>query len=375
MDMSTRTPDVLSARERVEGRLARVLSGLPGSWLLTMIGERPVQVDGLTLDPHLQFILAARRRHPQRLLSGPTPVDGRRRMRREIESVTTGSGVRPTRVKTVRAITVDGAEGPLDARHYVPLMAPGSPPPPVVLFLHGGGFVIGDLDTHDEPCRLLCHHAGAHVVSVDYRLAPEHPFPAPLDDAIAALRWLQREAANLGADPAQVCVGGDSAGANLATVAAFTLAREGTPPAAQYLVYPTTDMQSSLPSRTVHFVRGYVLSSADMDAFRDFYLQSQPIDPRDHRTSPLYTPDPAIAPPAVIVTAGFDPLRDEGRLYAEALQQAGVDVRFRQFSSLIHGFLHMTTVVPAARAAAVESAQMLAFLLRSPLRVTAAQRA
>jgi acetyl esterase len=348
----------LSTRERIEGRVARLLSGLPGSWLLKVIGERPEVVDGQTLDAHLQFILAARRLKRQRLLCEPTPEAGRSRFRREVQAVTTGSASRPTRVKSVRTLTVPGADGPLDARLYTPLTATGDAPQPLLVFLHGGGFVIGDLDTHDEPCRLLCHHGGMQVLSVAYRLAPEHPFPAGLEDVIAATRWAQHNAHALGAAASQVCVGGDSAGATLATVAALTLAREGAVPFAQLLIYPATDVQSATPSRTALFPHGYVLSSRDMDAFRGHYLAHDVSRFTDPRASPLLTPDLTQAAPAVIVTAGFDPLRDEGEAYADALQDAGVPVRRKRFTGMVHGFLHMTTVAPGARAAMVETARM-----------------
>lgn len=290
------------------------------------------------------------------------------RFRREVAAVAAGSATRPTRVKSVRNLTVPGADGPLDARLYAPLAATGGPPQPLLVFLHGGGFVIGDLDTHDEPCRLLCHHGGMHVLSVAYRLAPEHPFPAGLDDVIAATRWAQRNAHTLGAAPSQVCVGGDSAGATLATVAAFILARAGEAPFVQLLIYPATDVQSAEPSRVALFPSGYVLSSRDMDAFRAHYLSNEASLYADERASPLLTPDLHHAAPAVIVTAGFDPLRDEGEAYAEALQRVGVPVRQKRFSGMVHGFLHMTTVAPGARAAMTETARIFRALVDAQVR-------
>lgn len=354
---------VPSTRQRIEGRVARLLSALPGGLLLKLIGEPPHVVDGRTLDPHVQFILAARRRQPQRLMSGPTPAAARRRYQREVLAATIDAGARPTRVRAVRDITIDGAAGPLRARHYLPSLAQDGVAAPVLLYLHGGGFVNGNIITHDEPCRLLCQAGDMHVISLDYRLAPEHPFPAALDDAHAALRWVQREAAALGADPRRVAVGGDSAGANLATVVATEATLDGRPPAAQLLIYPTVDMDSRFPSRTL-FGSGYILTSADMDAFRHLYLGDLAPDQLTPRMSPLLNQCSASTPPALVVTAGFDPLRDEGEVYADQLREAGCPLRLQRFSGLVHGFLHMTSIVPAAHRAVVETARMFRGLLR-----------
>ena len=348
--------DTPSRRERLEGRLARLLAQLPGAWLLRLIGEEPLVVDGLTLDSHIQFILASRRRRPQLLMCEPTPDAARARNRREIAAIATSAGARPTRVRSVANRTIHGADGALAARHYVPFDTDPLIDPPLLVFFHGGGFVICDLDTHDEACRILCSAAGVQVLSVAYRLAPEHPYPAAVDDCCAALRWAQREAASLGADPSLVCVGGDSAGGNLATVAALTVAREGNPVAAQLLIYPTTDASSKHPSRTM-FAAGYVLTSADMDAFHRHYLGDNSAASDDVRVSPARASDLALAPPALVITAGFDPLRDEGEAYAAAMECAGVTVQMRRVEGMVHGFIHMTAVVPAARAAMVAIAK------------------
>jgi acetyl esterase len=223
------------------------------------------------------------------------------------------------------------------------------------VYLHGGGFVIGDVDTHDEPCRLLCRHAGTHVLSVDYRLAPEHPFPAALDDARAALRWARAHAAALGADASRVAVGGDSAGANLATVAARLAAREGAPPDAQLLVYPPTDGPTARPSRAL-FGDGWFLDRADRDAFMAHYTAGAGVGEEDPRISPLRAADLGGLPPALVVTAGFDILRDEGEAYAAALAAAGTPVRAYGEDALPHGFIHMTGVAPAAHRAVVRLA-------------------
>lgn len=356
-------PDTpLSLMQRIEGRVARGLRSVRGAWLLRLIGEPPLVIDGLTLDAHVQFILASRRRKPHGLMCGPTPAEARRRNRNEIRAVTAGAGVRPTRVRSVRDLTVDGADGPLAARHYAPLAAGADAPPPLLVFFHGGGFVICDLDTHDEPCRMLCHHGNMHVLSVAYRLAPEHPFPAGLDDCIAALRWAIAHAGELGADPSRICVGGDSAGANLAVGAALAMASEDRRIAAQLLIYPTTDSASTHASRKL-FAEGFVLTSADMNAFEALYLNDDLGLRSNPRVSPARSPSLAQCPPTLVITAGFDPLRDEGEEFAEDLTDAGVSAQCKRESRLVHGFLHMTTVVPEAYAAVVRMARQFRKML------------
>jgi acetyl esterase len=201
-----------------------------------------------------------------------------------------------------------------------------------------------------------------HVLSVGYRLAPEHPFPTPVEDCCAALRWAIAHAAELGADPMRVCTAGDSAGGNLAAVAALTVAREGTPLAGQLLIYPTTDSRSETTSKEL-FAEGYVLTGADMTAFTQLYLGGDIALRADPRVSPHQSPDLDRSPPTVVVTAAFDPLRDEGEAYASALDAAGVTVRSRRVAGLVHGFMHMTTVVPAAKAAMIDMARMFRALL------------
>ena len=209
-------------------------------------------------------------------------------------------------------------------------------------------WVVGDLDSHDASCRHLCRHAGATVVSVDYRLAPEDPFPAAVDDTCAAFRWVVANAAALHLDPARIAVGGDSAGGNLSAVVAQQMRAEGHPlPAWQLLIYPSTDMTGSCESRRT-FAEGFFLEEHTIDWFQACYLTSadQATDPR---ASPLVTRDLEGLPPAHIVVAGFDPLRDEGEAYARALMAAGVPTTLRCYGSLVHGFYGMGGFVEAAR--------------------------
>jgi acetyl esterase len=259
-----------------------------------------------------------------------------------------------TPVAVVRELTVDGAAGPLRARYYQPDRPAGAP---LLVYCHGGGFVLGDLDTHDETCRMLCRHAGQHVLSVDYRLAPEHPFPAPLDDAVEAFRWGAAHASGFGADSSRVAIGGDSAGGNLSAVVSQLTRDDSVRPAAQLLIYPATDHPTPRPSHRL-FDRDYFLTMADRDAFHRLYLGDSGIGPDDPRVSPLRARDLSGLPPALVVTAGFDVLRDEGEAYAAALEAAGTPARVHREPGLGHGWVNMTGVSPVAHRGLVEVARL-----------------
>lgn len=354
--MALKSP--LSARERLEARTARGLMRLPPAVQLRLAGGTPVRIDGQELDPGLQLTLAAAVRFRGdasiRGAAGPaaTAQDVRAASRREAMALT----VRPTPVKQVSELQVPGADGLLRARHYVP-PEPGDPHP-LLVFLHGGGWTIGDVDTHDEACRILCRHGGLHVLSVEYRLAPEHPFPAAPQDAQAALDWAFEHADELGADPDRVAVGGDSAGGNLAAVVSQTCARErDTAPALQLLIYPATDFSQSRRSMEL-FGEGFFLTGADRDWFQGNYLDAAGVELVDPRISPLLATDLSGLAPALVVTAAFDPLRDEGEDYADALRQAGTPVAQWRAPGLIHGFINMTSINRAAREATVAMAAM-----------------
>ncbi|WP_369254926.1 alpha/beta hydrolase [Geodermatophilus amargosae] len=254
--------------------------------------------------------------------------------------------------------TVPGADGDLRARVYRP---EGDGPFPTVVFFHGGGWVIGDLDTHDNMARSVCRGAGAVVVAVDYRLAPEHPFPAAADDAVASARWVARHLDEFGGDQ-RLGLAGDSAGGNLAAVVAQVLRDDGTPLAGQFLVYPAVDAEGEYPSR-VENATGYFLEKDTMDWFYGHYAGAWD-DAKDARLSPLHGADLAGLPPAVVVTAEYDPLRDEGEAYGRALEAAGVHADVRRYDGMIHGFFDMGAFSPAARTATDESCARFGALLR-----------
>jgi len=229
---------------------------------------------------------------------------------------------------------------------------------PAVVYFHGGGWVLGDLNTHDDVCRALCNLARCAVVSVDYRLAPEHKFPAAVEDAIDGLQWVMREAQALNIDGARLAVVGDSAGATLAAVAALHARDNGGPPLAmQALIYPSTDMAGGTESHVL-YAENYGLTRDNVLWFRDNYL-ARPEDAYDWRASPLRASDLSRLPQTYLLTAGFDPLRDEGRLYAERLHEAGVTVTYECFEGMIHGFLTMGGAIAAARHALYRVAQAL----------------
>jgi acetyl esterase len=215
--------------------------------------------------------------------------------------------------------------------------------PALLLFFHGGGFVLGDLDTHDDVCRFLCTESGMQVLSVDYRLAPEHPFPAPVEDALAVLRWARTQAAAFGIDAAAIAVGGDSAGGNLAAVAAQLLAAEGMPLLGQLLVYPATDRTTVRDSHR-RFGQGFFLSHEDREWFYHHYLAGNAALGADPRVSPLLNAAPGRLAPALVVTGGFDMLRDEGEAYAAHLEAHGTTTELMRIGHVGHGFLNLAAI-------------------------------
>ncbi|MBI2394186.1 MAG: alpha/beta hydrolase [Deltaproteobacteria bacterium] len=280
--------------------------------------------------------------------------------RRQLEESAAIFAPRPRTMSRVEDRKIPGPEGLIPVRLYVPLSH--RRPAAALVYFHGGGFVVGSLSSHDAPCRVLADEGRCVVIAVDYRLAPEHKFPAAVDDAVAAFRWASANAASLGIDPARIAVGGDSAGGNLAAVIAQETREDALRPSFQLLIYPATDFTMSAPShRTMG--SGFFLEHETMLWFRDHYLHGE-AEWRDPRASPLFAPDVRGVPPAFVATAGFDPLRDEGEQYATKLRQAGVPVRYRCYPSLFHGFFSVSGGITAARTTLVEAAAELRNHLR-----------
>ena len=296
------------------------------------------------LDPQAQKLLnliAERGVPPTHTL---TPQDARR-FYLERRSVTQPP---PRPVADVQDLSATGAHSAIPLRLYRPAGIPS--PAPTLVYYHGGGWTMGDLDTHDSLCRDLADEGRCVVVSVDYRMGPEHRFPAAVDDVLAATRWLQAQAGALGLDPHRFAVGGDSAGGNLAAVVALAWRDAGQtiPLKLQLLIYPATDMRAVAPSHT-HNGQGYMLTSDTIAYFRSHYVD--PADYSDWRVSPLLHGDLSGLPPALVITAGFDPLRDEGRQYADALSAAGSPAQYVCFERQVHGFITMGRVIDEANTA------------------------
>jgi acetyl esterase len=261
-------------------------------------------------------------------------------------------------VGEVRDLAASGPAGPIPLRLYRGLDTAAGAPLPLLVYFHGGGWTIGDLDTHDIICRTLANNARCAVIAADYRMGPEHKFPAAVEDCIAVTRWVAQQAGALGVDAARIAVGGDSAGGNLAIVVAITLRDAGGPPLAfQALVYPATDQRMNSASHA-KFGEGYLLTRDNMLWFRDNYLA--PGDYDDWRASPIRAANLARLPPAHIITAGYDPLLDEGRAYSDRLVAAGVPVLYECIEGMAHGFLTMGGVVAAANHALYRLGQGLA---------------
>lgn len=304
----------------------------PDGWMARFIGP-PIMIDGNTLDRSLQAVLFIVNRSGMGDMSG-APVHRRRALLKN--STRFAMPLRPD-VKVIPRV-IPGAETPIRARIY--RTGKGNTKRPGIVYYHGGGWALGDLDTHDAGCRELAAASGCTVISVDYRRAPEHPFPAGLNDAIAAYRWVARNCAQLSLIPGAVAVMGDSSGGNFAAVVAQAARDDGfEPPIAQGLVYPAVDLR--LQGRSVNlFADGFFLTRDDMEWFRDNYVTS-PQHLVDPKASPLLADDLSGLAPAAVWTAGFDPLRDEGNEYAERLRDSGVPVMHEYYTSMTHGFFGM----------------------------------
>ena len=311
--------------------LHRALS-LPEPTIRRLVGP-PVRIDGRTLDPAVQLLLTLAERSV--VLAGDRTVPTRRRaiLRR-------AAALAMPRAQGILVVDgrIPGQAGPIPVRAYRDPRATAAPA--CIVYFHGGGWVVGDLDTHEGCCRLLARETGAVVLAVHYRRAPEHRFPAAVDDAMAAFRWAAEHPRELGIRGGAVAVMGDSAGGNLAAVVCQQARDEGGPqPIAQGLVYPATDLRMVSASIDA-YAHGFYLTRTDIEWFLDQYLPDRAARD-DPRASPLLADDLSGLPPAQVWTAGFDPLRDEGEAYADRLAAAGVPARYRCLDDQVHGFFGM----------------------------------
>ncbi|NVB43112.1 alpha/beta hydrolase [Pseudenhygromyxa sp. WMMC2535] len=339
----------------IRGLLRAVLAG-PEPLLRMVAGPPPRSDRGVELDLATHALLSLMAAAKLGGIHKLPPDKARRAFDRDAPIL----DLPPAPGVSIEDTTLPGATGPLPCRVYRPEAAPNEDLP-VLLWLHGGGFVIGSLDTHVGPCSLLAARAHCLVLAIEYRKAPEHPFPAALEDALAVVRALRKNPRLVeahGGDPSRLVIGGDSAGGNLSAAVCQQLRDAGEPqPGAQVLVYPATDLRRGHASHT-RFARGFFLTVELLDYFMGYYLRGSE-DARDPKGSPLLAESLEGLAPALIHTAGFDPLRDEGHEYAARLQAAGVAVDLRCHERLIHGYVCMGGAIPLARAAIEELADAL----------------
>jgi acetyl esterase len=338
------------ASPAVQRAVARALLSLPPPLLRLMAGGGVVYRAGRTLDPRFQFLAVGAKGRPP--IESLTPEEARRAEASAISAVT----ARPEPGVRWEGLAIAGPGGDIPARAYRPENQ--DPESPLMVWAHMGGGVIGGLETSHAFCTLLAKIARCAVLSVDYRLAPEHRFPAGLEDVLAAYRWGRDHANELFAPRGRAAIGGDSMGGTFAAIVAQEMKRGGEPqPALQLLVYPLTDVASQTPSMTL-FADAFPLNKPAMDYFMGHYMGPRD-DPADPRLSPLKAGDLSGLAPAVVVTAGFDPLVDQGEAYARALKAAGVPVAYRRYDALAHAFTAFGGAVPAADAACREIAGLV----------------
>ncbi len=338
--MTARLPRGVRVATAVQRALLPHLLGRP--WLCALLaGERTLPREGRTLDTQTAALIALTAIDPNVDLARHAPAAARLHLAAQVSVV---DALPPPGVTTA-----DHRADGVPVRLY-------TPPAPLagaaaIVYFHGGGWVTGSIATHDGLCRRLAVGARCRVVSVEYRLAPEHPFPAGIEDAVAAFRWVVRHAGELGVDASRVAVAGDSAGGGLSAVVARRTRGDAHRPALQALIYPGLDATFSAPSHAT-LGSGYLLTREAMDWYLDQYARG--VDREHPDLSPLLAADLAGLPPALIYTAGFDPLRDEGRLYGERLRALGVEARHTELPGLIHGFVLMIGAIDAARRATDE---------------------
>jgi acetyl esterase/lipase len=341
----------------LQASIAKLLLKLPGKWLVRMSGGKPVEIGGRTLDPRFQFIAHGARSQPAMSSLGAA----------EARAASAG-GLAMFADTAVEGVSWEDTEIPSRARHRIPVRIyrpdDQDPKAPMLVYYHFGGGVIGDLETCHVFCTMLASKARCPVLSVDYRLAPEHKFPAGLEDSLDAYEWALRNASKHGAPSGAATIGGDSMGGNFSAIVAQEMMRDRKPmPLLQLLIYPATELENEFPSYTA-YGETYPLDSDTMRWFMDHYIPENQ-DRSDPRLSPARETRLEDIPPAIIATAGFDPLVDDGAAYAELLRQAGVEVTYRCYDSLAHGFTAFTGVIPAARQACEEISDLVAEAYRN----------
>jgi acetyl esterase len=344
----------------LEAKITRRLLSLPPRVQRRMFGPPP-EVEGQVLASDIHVLASVAASHGQDSLTGGLPAPEAREYVRKNIAGTSGP---PIPMAEVLDFDIPGPGGRLPARLYVPHGAP-PPPRPMLVYFHGGGWMVGDLETHDSAYRFLAAHSGAAILSPTYRLAPEHPFPAAVEDAREAWLWAFRLAGELGADPTRIAVGGDSAGGNLAAGVAIAMRDAGGPrPAMQLLIYPAAEAIDPLPSRRI-YSEGPFIKQSDIDYCERAYLPDKKMG-YDPYASLLRAPDLSHLPPAYVATAGFDPIRDEAEALAERMRAEGTRVALRRHPRLVHTFANLTDVSRSSRAAMLEAAGALRMGLSSP---------
>ncbi len=348
------------ASDAAQKTILKLILSLPSPVLRAMSGGGVVYKGGRTLDPRFQFFAHAAKKMPP--MSSVSPAEAVAGSAKGLAAV---QGPLEPGVRT-ESLSIEGPNGSIPARAYRPENQDSTAP--LIVYAHMGGGVIGDLETCNAFCSILARIVRTAVISVDYRLAPDHKFPAGLEDVLAAYRWARDNTGRFGASAAAPAIGGDSMGGNFAAIIAQELQRKGEPqPAAQILIYPAVDVASETKSMEV-YADAYPLTRATMDWFMGHYMGAD-ADPADPRLSPDKTLDLSGLAPTVIATAGFDPLVDQGEGYAKRLQAAGVPVLYRCYDSLAHGFTAFTGAIPAADGACRE----IAGLVRETFDTRAAQ--
>lgn len=340
---------------RIQGQAVQLVPFIPTAAADRITRLLRFQTPHHGADPHLNFLLALKSRTTGLEVSRGDILSTRTMVRRDLTSIVK----RHTAVKEVIDLTLSVSDTvTLGGRFYVPLHE--NPALPLLMYFHGGGFMTGDLDTHDEACRMIAHHGGFRVLSVDYRLCPEHDSLTPLKDCCDAVKWAQENASRFGKARGQIAVGGDSAGGNLAAGVCQQTAGTDYQPCAQLLIYPSVDFTHDYDSY-IRYGSHLVIGTKEIELYRQAFALSSGIDPSDPRLSPIHGNLEQL-PPALVATAEFDVVRDEGEAYAAKLREAGNIVEMRRMAGQGHAFINMTTINQSARWATIQLAKDFAIL-------------